>query len=140
MMFQEVGLITNFRICIIIESAMFTAAASSMFSLVAVSIDRYCAICRPMSYKTKNTKNTKLFIIHYWIVACIINLPPIYNGWNKDIPFNIFDSRLIANFNGLLLVCAFPILMTIIMVIFYSLVFCEILKQVSTYIDLKRFR
>lgn len=130
-MFQEVGLITNFRICVIIESAMFTAAASSMFSLVAVSIDRYCAVCRPMSYQAKNTSPTKKLIIFYWIFACSMNLPPIYNGWNKSIPFTIVDSRLIANFNGLLLVCAFPIIMTTIMVILYSLIFYEIVKQVQ---------
>ena len=62
---------------------MNTIFAASTLTLVAISIDRYCAVATPLHYNMKITRRravTMTFTV--WLVAVVLSLPPLL-GWNE---------------------------------------------------------
>ena len=67
------------RIWLAVDVWMCTA---SIYNLVAISIDRYIAVSRPIRYATLMTPSrAKLLIITVWILSFIICFPPLI-GWD----------------------------------------------------------
>lgn len=61
---------------------MNTVFAASTFTLVAVSLDRYCAVVTPLHYKIRMTSQRSVVIIFtVWLVAILTSVPPLF-GWN----------------------------------------------------------
>lgn len=57
---------------------------ASILNLVAISVDRYLAITRPVHYRSIMTsRRVKLLIASVWILSFIICFPPLV-GWNDD--------------------------------------------------------
>lgn len=64
---------------------MNTIFAASTLTLVAISIDRYCAVATPLHYTMKITrKRALLMTISVWIVAVVLSVPPLF-GWNEYV-------------------------------------------------------
>ncbi|XP_061197607.1 G-protein coupled receptor 161-like [Saccostrea echinata] len=56
--------------------------AASTLTLVAISLDRYCAVVTPLHYQMRITKRrSALIIAAVWILAVLVSLPPLF-GWN----------------------------------------------------------
>ncbi len=55
----------NFHACIIMNSLLLLLCTSSIFSLCAVTIDRFWAIIHPLSYPAKATHRNALIIIAF---------------------------------------------------------------------------
>lgn len=70
-------------VCDLYISTDVVCSTSSIFNLVAISIDRYIAVTQPIKYAhTKNNKRIVLTIIIIWFVSAIIGLPLIFvNQW-----------------------------------------------------------
>lgn len=69
------------------------------FSLAAISVDRYFAICKPFSYKSKSTKNTKIIITLYVTLAIILGYS-LFFGWNSGLKITDgCDLRIILDFD-----------------------------------------
>jgi adenosine receptor A2a len=82
----SVGLPKNFEACLFMGSLLMLLCTGSIFSLVAVSIDRYVAIIYPLSYPRRMSPFTALMIIiSCWILAALIGILPVL-GWNRGRP------------------------------------------------------
>jgi len=88
------------RIWLAVDVWMCTA---SIYNLVAISIDRYIAVSRPIRYASlMSPSRAKLLIVSVWILSFVICFPPLI-GWNgghgagkhsaaaEQIGFNITD-------------------------------------------------
>lgn len=117
--------------CLLLNSFLLAVFAASHFSLVAVSIDRYWAVCDPVTYHVRTERVTKLIILMCWIMGIIVGFMLSF-GWNSGNSAYRCDLRTIVDFNYLYFVCfaiAFP--STLIILVLYFLIYRAILKQVS---------
>lgn len=64
---------------------MNTTFAASTLTLVAISVDRYCAVAMPLHYAMRVTsKRSIAMIVSVWSAAVIASLPPLL-GWNRYV-------------------------------------------------------
>lgn len=82
----SIGLPGNFSLCLISTSILLQICTTSIFNLVAVTIDRYMAILRPLRYQTlMSKKKVKVIIALCWIAGIFIGFIPLM-GFNKGPP------------------------------------------------------
>lgn len=114
-----------------LNSLLLTIFATSMFSLVAVSIDRCWAICCPVSYHVSGTAITKIMIISCWTLALFFGFVP--SIWQTSNNFQgRCDVSVIAEFNfSLEIFVSITCLSIFVIIVLYSLVYRAILRQVS---------
>ncbi|XP_048483406.1 dopamine D2-like receptor [Plutella xylostella] len=75
-----------------------TSSTSSIFNLVAISVDRYIAVTQPIKYaKHKNNRRVWFTIVLVWLVSAAIGAP-IVLGLN-DTPDRNFDECLFNSQN-----------------------------------------
>lgn len=107
--------------------------AASLFSILSVAIDRFWAICYPVTYHVKPTKITKIIIAIYWILAFIYGFFPLMK-WNSDQLRNQCDLRIVFSLTYLQY-ASLPIgvvALTLIIVL-HSLIFLKIQNQVNVW-------
>ncbi|XP_063152056.1 adenosine receptor A2b [Candoia aspera] len=79
----SVGLETDFHCCLFLACFVLVLTQSSIFSLLAVAVDRYVAIKIPLRYKSLVTgKRARGLIAVLWILSFGIGLTPLM-GWNS---------------------------------------------------------
>uniref|UniRef100_A0A8D0BV08 Adenosine receptor A2 n=1 Tax=Salvator merianae TaxID=96440 RepID=A0A8D0BV08_SALMN len=79
----SIGLETNFHCCLFLACFVLVLTQSSIFSLLAVAVDRYLAIKIPLRYKSLVTgKRARGLIAILWILSFGIGLTPLM-GWNS---------------------------------------------------------
>ena len=102
-----------------------------MFSLLAVSADRYLAICHPLKYHVKGPRKTKIVICLCWAFGSFFGFLPTF-GWNSGKFADQCDLRVIADFNYLLFICsAISFLSTAVILVLYFLIYRAVMKQVN---------
>ncbi|XP_041719779.1 adenosine receptor A2a [Coregonus clupeaformis] len=78
------GFCSNFYGCLFIACFVLVLTQSSIFSLLAIAIDRYIAIKMPLRYNSLVTgQRAKGIIAVCWVLSIIIGLTPML-GWNKS--------------------------------------------------------
>ncbi|XP_058468504.1 adenosine receptor A1-like [Solea solea] len=76
----------SFYLCLFMLSELILFTQSSIFSLLAVAVDRYVAIFMPFRYQALMTsRNAMLVILTTWLLAFFIGLVPLM-GWHKTPP------------------------------------------------------
>ncbi|KAM4726995.1 LOW QUALITY PROTEIN: adenosine receptor A2b [Anableps anableps] len=82
----SIGLHLNFYGCLFLACFVLVLTQSSIFSLLAIAIDRYLAVKIPLRYKELMTgKTAREIIAILWILSFVIGLIPFF-GWNlKDL-------------------------------------------------------
>ncbi|OCT91138.1 adenosine receptor A2b [Xenopus laevis] len=79
----SIGLETDFHSCLFFACFVLVLTQSSIFSLLAVAIDRYLAIKIPLRYKSLvSGKRARTIIAVFWILSFVIGLIPLM-GWNR---------------------------------------------------------
>ncbi|XP_053562096.1 adenosine receptor A2b [Bombina bombina] len=79
----SIGFQTDFHSCLFFACFVLVLTQSSIFSLLAVAIDRYLAIKIPLRYKSLVTgKRARAVIAVFWILSFVIGLTPLM-GWNS---------------------------------------------------------
>ncbi|KAA0713922.1 Adenosine receptor A2a [Triplophysa tibetana] len=77
------GFCANFFGCLFIACFVLVLTQSSIFSLLAIAIDRYIAIKIPLRYNSLVTgQRAKAIIAICWVLSVIIGLTPML-GWHK---------------------------------------------------------
>lgn len=77
------GFCANFYGCLFIACFVLILTQSSIFSLLAIAVDRYIAINNPLRYNSLVTgQRAKAFITLCWVLSVMIGLTPLM-GWNK---------------------------------------------------------
>lgn len=70
-------------ICNIYLSADVALCTASIFTLLAISVDRYLAISAPLSYTTRLTPaRAAAAIVCIWALSLTLAFAPIHLGWN----------------------------------------------------------
>ncbi|XP_067866972.1 adenosine receptor A2b isoform X1 [Heterodontus francisci] len=79
----SVGLLTCFHGCLFLACFVLVLTQSSIFSLLAVAIDRYLTVSIHLRYKGLITgRRARLIIAVFWILSFVIGLTPFF-GWNR---------------------------------------------------------
>ncbi|XP_077088034.1 adenosine receptor A2b [Siphateles boraxobius] len=97
----SIGLHSDFYGCLFLACFVLVLTQSSIFSLLAVAIDRYLAVKIPLRYKELVTgKRAREIIAILWILSFIIGLIP-FVGWNrKDLSCSRNESGSIQTGNS----------------------------------------
>uniref|UniRef100_A0A8C5GK33 G-protein coupled receptors family 1 profile domain-containing protein n=1 Tax=Gouania willdenowi TaxID=441366 RepID=A0A8C5GK33_GOUWI len=86
----SVGFVWVFMILLIDGSLSFVSTSASIGTVVLISVDRYVAVCDPMHYQTKVSKNrAKISIVLCWVGSTIFHCLRLY--YNIENPGQ-FDS------------------------------------------------
>ncbi|KAJ7994077.1 hypothetical protein DPEC_G00262190 [Dallia pectoralis] len=82
------GFCSNFYGCLFIACFVLVLTQSSIFSLLAIAIDRYIAIKIPLRYNSLVTgQRAKGIIAICWVLSIVIGLTPML-GWNPMLVGN----------------------------------------------------
>lgn len=120
----------DFLPCLALNSFLLSVFAVSMFSLLAVSVDRCWAVCFPVTYHVRSTTTTKIIIAFCWIFGIFFGYLPTM-GWNtKEFWNGKCDLRVIADFNYLLVGVGIALISSLSIIALYLIIYCVILKQV----------
>lgn len=113
-----------------VHSSLLAVFAVSMFSLVAVSVDRCWAVCFPVTYHVSGTSITKIAILSCWICGIFVGFLPSF--WRSSENFDgRCDLRVIAELSYLLIIhVAIAIVSTLVIIILYFRIYWAILEQV----------
>ncbi|XP_019738147.1 adenosine receptor A2a-like [Hippocampus comes] len=77
------GFCADFHGCLFIACFVLVLTQSSIFSLLAIAVDRYIAIKNPLRYNSLVTSQRAKGIIAFcWLLSVAIGLTPML-GWNK---------------------------------------------------------
>lgn len=122
----------EFYMCLLLNCFLMSVFAVSMFSLVAVSIDRCWAVCFPVTYHVTSKRNTRWMIAACWVFGTFFGFLPML-GWNSGQTDYRCDLRVVADFNYLLFVCVvIGFMSTLVVIVLYTLIYRAILRQVKT--------
>ncbi|XP_037541970.1 adenosine receptor A2a-like [Nematolebias whitei] len=122
----------HFHLCLLTLSVLIMFTQSSIFSLLAVAVERYVAIFMPFRYCALMTpRNAALVILATWLLAFLIGLVPLM-GWHKtpsdsDDCFFVLvvDMTYMVYFNFFACVLA-PLL---VMFLIYARIFVAVKRQ-----------
>ncbi|XP_024074280.1 adenosine receptor A2b [Terrapene carolina triunguis] len=128
----SIGLETDFHSCLFFACFVLVLTQSSIFSLLAVAIDRYLAIKIPLRYKSLVTgKRARWLIAVLWVLSFGIGLTPLM-GWNRA-PDGQENSRCqnstnsSANQQGCLIKCLFENVVTMSYMVYFNFFGCVLL-------------
>ncbi|KAM9435493.1 adenosine receptor A1-like [Clarias gariepinus] len=123
----------NLYLCLLMLSVLIMLTQSSIFSLLAVAVERYVAIFMPFRYhSTMTPRNALLVILLTWVLAFLIGLVPLM-GWHKtqspssDFCFfvNVVDMTYMVYFN--FFACVLTPL--VVMFLIYAQIFLTVKRQ-----------
>ncbi|XP_010875767.2 adenosine A2a receptor b [Esox lucius] len=81
----SIGFCANFYGCLFIACFVLVLTQSSIFSLLAIAVDRYIAIKSPLRYNSLVTaRRAKGIIAVCWVLSVVIGLTPML-GWNRGV-------------------------------------------------------
>ncbi|XP_074472557.1 trace amine-associated receptor 1-like [Sebastes fasciatus] len=118
-------------ICKVKDSFDITLCTSSILHLCCISIDRYYAVCQPLTYRTKiNVQVTVIMILVSWGVSVLIGICITIAGFTQGTCEDICSvDIIIANTMGPVLSFYLP---AIIMLCIYLKIFLVAKKQVNS--------
>lgn len=119
-------------LCLLMLSVLIMLTQSSIFSLLAVAVERYVAIFMPFRYhSTMTPRNALLVILITWVLAFLIGLVPLM-GWHKSPPadgfcffVNVVDMAYMVYFN--FFACVLTPL--VVMFLIYAQIFLTVKQQ-----------
>ena len=69
--------------CMISAIGFSTLSSVSIYTLVLVALDRFCAITRPLHYtRTVTVRRVTICLVCVWLFSLAISLPPLF-GWGR---------------------------------------------------------
>uniref|UniRef100_H3AAX6 Adenosine receptor B1a n=2 Tax=Latimeria chalumnae TaxID=7897 RepID=H3AAX6_LATCH len=123
----------NLYLCVLMLSVLIMFMQSSIFSLLAIAVERYIAVVLPFQYQNIMThRNAIIIIIMTWIVACLIGLVPMM-GWHKPLPESGFCFfAIVVDMNYVMYFSFLGGILTplILMFIIYARIFIEAKRQI----------
>ncbi|XP_029352195.1 trace amine-associated receptor 1-like [Echeneis naucrates] len=113
--------------CKVRDSFDVILSTASILNLCCISIDRYYAVCQPLTYNTKTNAQFVIMILGSWSVSILVAVGFIIAGLNPDKCPNVcIIDVLLANILGPILSFYLPV---IIMLCIYLKIFLVAQKQ-----------
>ncbi|XP_007462726.1 PREDICTED: adenosine receptor A2b [Lipotes vexillifer] len=122
----SLGFCTDFHSCLFLACFVLVVTQSSIFSLLAVAVDRYLAVRVPLRYKSLVTgARARGVIAVLWVLALGIGLTP-FLGWNsKDRATNCTEPRDgTANASCCLVRCLFENVVPMSYMVYFNFFAC----------------
>ncbi|XP_043924762.1 adenosine receptor A2a [Protopterus annectens] len=116
------GFCASFYGCLFIACFVLVLTQSSIFSLLAIAVDRYIAIKIPLRYNSLvTTKRAKGVIVVCWVLSFIIGLTPML-GWHQDPKVNKEPNNCTLDpiCNKTLVICLFTNVVTMDYMVYYN--------------------
>ncbi|XP_047474431.1 uncharacterized protein LOC125028886 isoform X2 [Penaeus chinensis] len=115
--------------CLLMLSTLLVLCTTSIFCLVAVSVDRYWAILYPLRYsRVMTAKIARYIILMCWLAGTFIGLFPLM-GWREEYDGVCLFTK-VMNYDYLVFLYFFTIVGPgIIMAVFYTHIYTVVLKQ-----------
>lgn len=122
----------DFESCMVVQVSALIIFIASLTSVLALTIDRFCAIFSPISYRHQSRNRATRVILLSWLFPVLMILPVLFDENVRERFENKCILTTIVNYDVMLLhsyiaVCAFTIMIAI-----YSFIFCNIYKQVKS--------
>ena len=116
--------------CLMRYSLTFYSFASSLFSITALTVERYIALKFPYRYATwMTTKTVKILIALAWILALVVGFVPVYsNHWQQSDPKCKYAFQVIT-YPGAMVVLVPWFFCLLIMIIAYARIYYEAMVQ-----------
>ncbi|XP_013390414.1 adenosine receptor A1 [Lingula anatina] len=122
----------DFYGCLLVNSMLVVLTQSSIFSLLAIALERFAAIKSPFKYQALWTKKLAMILNALtWIFSILIGLVPVF-GWNLGQPdkdgcrfTEVIDMKYMVYFNFFICV----LIPLIIMLLIYGYIFNVVRKQ-----------
>ncbi|KAG8521866.1 Adenosine receptor A2b [Galemys pyrenaicus] len=118
----SLGICTDFYSCLFLACFVLVLTQSSIFSLLAVAIDRYLAIRVPLRYKSLVTgTRARRVIAVLWVLAFGIGLTP-FLGWNGKRQNSTTDGT--TNGNCSHVTCSFEKVVSMSYMVYFNFFGC----------------
>ncbi|XP_043910446.1 adenosine receptor A2b [Protopterus annectens] len=124
----SIGFETEFHGCLFLACFILVLTQSSIFSLLAVAIDRYLAVKIPLRYKSLVTgKRARGVIAIFWILSFVIGLTPLL-GWNTWA--SQCSNTTIKNNASCTLTCQFEAVVPMRYMVYFNFFGCVLLPLI----------
>lgn len=121
----------------ILHAFLLMLIAASLFSLLAVSIDRCWAICWPVSYRITGASITKLMVVSCWILGMIFGFSPTF--WQESVRYKgSCDHSVLAELNPWFLIhVSAAALLAMVIITLYAFIYRTIAKHVRRLLEVE---
>ncbi|XP_078404503.1 adenosine receptor A2b [Cetorhinus maximus] len=123
----SIGMNTGFHGCLFLVCFVLVLTQSSIFSLLAVAIDRYLSVSIHLRYKGLITgRRARLIIAVFWILSFVIGLTPFF-GWNQRNDEVLMNCTQSANISGPLncsVICLFLNVVNMKYMVYFNFLGC----------------
>ncbi|XP_069789854.1 adenosine A2a receptor a [Narcine bancroftii] len=118
------GFCSLFYGCLFIACFVVVLTQSSIFSLLAIAVDRYICIKNPLRYNSLVTgSRARNIICICWILSFLIGLTPIF-GWNKSSDIAVVGTNGTSPCRGGMVSCLFEEVVTMDYMVYYNFFAC----------------
>uniref|UniRef100_A0A914CAI9 G-protein coupled receptors family 1 profile domain-containing protein n=1 Tax=Acrobeloides nanus TaxID=290746 RepID=A0A914CAI9_9BILA len=102
---------------------------SSSFLLVAISIDRYYAICRPLAHMRASQNRPRIYAVLAWLLAIVASIPQIFI-FTKDTRGEVATELSYTHFQHQVYVVFFNVAVWLLPTIVAGILYCRVCHAV----------
>lgn len=121
---------SHFTLCTFMIEINGTMCMIQINLLVALSADRYLAVCKPIKYFNQRSSGNQKFIVLTCVILAVLNQLPITLGWNSGVHGTCYIIDILA-FDYMLMCGMWTTVAFVVIMIHYVLIYKSLSERVS---------